>query len=263
MSPETLHCFTPDGASIGYCRLGHGPPLVLVPSWTTSIEQQFASTSSAPFYERLCRDRTLVMFDRRGVGASRPAVVSRALAGQPDDLTCVLDHLGTADVDLIGDNDGCYIVAAFAARHHARVRRIAWWCPLVGGKDARPDVMLEFAQLMRDDWDEACPQRAKYSLSQASEAEHQVLAGTLRDMTSPETAATYLEWEAAADSSTILPTIEAQSLVLCTRRAGARSMGVASLLPHARFEPMDAGPATGHLDFHDVADTIARFLGDG
>lgn len=196
MEPHVLHCSASNGTQIGYTTFGNGLPLVLVTSWATTIELQLGSNASAPFYERLCRDRTVVVFDRRGVGASRGAVVDSSLAGEPDDVVCLMDHLSIDAADFLGDNDGCYIVAGFAARHPERVRRIAWWCPLVGGKDARPQMMLEFAQLMRDDWDEACRQWASHRLPQSSDAEQRMMALTLGEMTSPETAAAYLKWEA-------------------------------------------------------------------
>lgn len=224
------------------------------------MERQLAPDGPAPFYDRLRDGRTVVMLDRRGVGASRPAVEDPSRATQLGDIERVMDALGIETCDLVGDNDGCYLAAAYAALHPKRVRRIAMWSPLVAGSDARPARMREFARLMRADWAAACAQRAQYAAPGAPEAKQLELARAFEEMASPEVAASYLEWEADEDVAELLPRIAAPALVLGSRRGGARSMGVASLMPRARFEVVDADPATGRLDTGNVAATIVRFL---
>jgi pimeloyl-ACP methyl ester carboxylesterase len=260
MTTDVLYCVADDGSIIGYTTLGQGPHLVVVTSWATTIERQLAPDGPAPFYNGLRSGRTVVMLDRRGVGASRPAVEDQSRATQIGDVQRVMDALRIEVCDFVGDNNGCYLVAAYAALHPERVRGIALWAPLVAGSDARPERMREFARLMRSDWTAACTQWAQYAAPGATPAEQIELARAFEEMTSPSFAASYLEWEADEDVATLLPRIAAPALVLNSRRGGARSMGVASLMPHARFEVVDADPATGQLDTGDLAATIVQFF---
>ncbi|MDP9238805.1 MAG: alpha/beta hydrolase [Chloroflexota bacterium] len=229
-------------------------------SWTTTFEQQLASDYSARFLERIKRRYRVVLYDRRGVGASGRELSDVTLRAQIDDLQCVVDAVGFDECDVLGDNDGCYVAAAFAARHPKQVRRMALWAPLVTGKDARPQAMREFAQLMRDDWVAARAQWAAYRAPNGSDDERRQIGDGFGAMISPEVAAEYLEWEAGEDVGALLAGISAPTLVVNTRRGGARSMGVAELIRGARFEPLDSDPATGRPDPAQVADVILRFF---
>jgi pimeloyl-ACP methyl ester carboxylesterase len=260
MTFDTLHCVTDDGSRIGYTALGRGPHLVVVTSWATTMERQFAAGGSEPFYERLRSGRTVVMFDRRGVGASGRAVEELSRATQLGDLRRVMDALAIDECDLMGDNDGCYLAAAYAALHPERVRGVTLWAPLVAGSDARPERLRDFARLMRNDWAAACAQWAQHAAQNGTPAEQIEMARAFTEMTSPSFAASYLEWEADEDVAELLPRIAAPALVLSSRRGGARSMGVASLMPHARFEVADADPATGQLNYGGLAATIVQFF---
>jgi pimeloyl-ACP methyl ester carboxylesterase len=234
--------------------------MLIATSWTTTVNQQLASPDSSRFYHRLARRRQVILYGRRGVGESERNPPDITLGSQIDDLQCVLDACGIEGGDLLGDNDGCYVAVAFAAAYPERVRRIALWAPLVGGHDARPSQMREFARLMRTDWTVACKQWATWRLNDRPEQEQLELAAALAAMTSPEIAAAYVEREAAEDIAPLLRRVTAPALVLNTRRGGARSMGVAEMLSRGRFEAIDVDPDAGRLDFERVADVISEFF---
>jgi pimeloyl-ACP methyl ester carboxylesterase len=253
-------CTSADGTSIAYDTFGDGPPLVFAISWKTSIAEQFGSEASRPFYDGLASGRRSVISDRRGTGASQRDVTDFSLDAQVADLTAVADALGLDRFDLSGDNDGCYVAVAFAAQHRERVRRLVLWSPLVGGHDARQADMRDFAQRMRSDADAARWQWSEYTVN-GDESARRAFVDAFAARSSPEVTASYLEWEAAEDASPLLPTIAVPALVINTRRFGPRSMGVASLMPDARFEPIDVDPAAGPTEFYGtVARTILAFL---
>jgi pimeloyl-ACP methyl ester carboxylesterase len=158
------------------------------------------------------------------------------------DISSVLDAAGAPTTHIIADNDACYLAVRFAALHTERLRRMVLWSPFVSGQDARGDEMRRFAGLIRSDWDDALRQWAGYALPNGTEAQRAAFSNGFARRVSASTAATYMEWEASEDVSQLLPAVEAPTLVLAPRRLGSRSMGVASLLPNARFEPMDADP---------------------
>jgi hypothetical protein len=128
--------------------------------------------------------------------------------------------------------------------------------------DARPERLREFARLMRTDWPEACRQWAGPRTAGASEEDHQREAERIASKFSAATAADYMEWEAAEDISDVLPMISAPALVLAARRFAPRSMGVASLLPNARFEVVDADVESGELDIAGIGRRMTAFFRD-
>jgi pimeloyl-ACP methyl ester carboxylesterase len=204
----------------------------------------------------------LAVFDRRGVGASQRDAADLSLDAHVADLAAVANACGFKRFDVIGDNDASYVAAAFAVQHPARVRRIALWAPLVGGHDARPQQMREFANLLRVDDAHALDQWAGYAVRDGPETARAAFIDAFRKRISPATAAAYLDWEAGIDISDLLPLVEAPALVLNVRRGGPRSMGVAALMPHARFEPVDAPPAPEAFDAGTLAGHMLRFFDD-
>jgi pimeloyl-ACP methyl ester carboxylesterase len=253
-------CTSVDGTRIAYGSAGSGDPLVVITSWATSIARQLDSDANAPFYAPLVNARRVLLPARRGVGESQRLTPSLSMDAQVADVLVVMAAEGIGRCDLLGDNDGCYVAVSLAAAHPERVRRLALWAPLVTGEDARPGPMREFAQLMRDDWPEACRQWGAYGLPDGPEPEVKRVAAWFDAHVSRETAAQYMEWEAGEDVSALLSRVTAPTLALNTRRGGSRSMGVASLMPDARFEPVDTDPGTGGLDLHALGRRIAEFL---
>jgi pimeloyl-ACP methyl ester carboxylesterase len=260
MDLRSAHTTSPDGTAIGYVTLGDGSPLLLVPSWKTSVDAQLSRTDAAPFYEALTASRRLVMYDRRGVGSSQREVRDLSRDAQVADLEAVVAASGIAGpFDLLGDNDGCYIAIALAAHHPEMVRRLALWAPLVGGHDAAPDRLNEFAQLIRRDWEHALEQWSQHAAP--AEVARRAFVQSMRVRVSADIAAAYFEWEAGEDVSGLLPSVRLRALVLNTRRGGPLSMGVASMMPEARFTPVDANP-DDRIYFGGMGRTIASFFTD-
>ncbi|MEX2246027.1 MAG: alpha/beta hydrolase [Dehalococcoidia bacterium] len=258
MGTNIKRCSSADGVAITYTAFGSGPPLLLAMSWATTIDGQLSNAGAAPFYERLAAARRVVMFDRRGVGASGRDPADLSMPAQLADIRAVAGALGIERCDVLGDNDGCYVAVAWATAYPKRVARLALWSPLVTGRDARPAQMRAFAQLMRDDWTAACQQWARYRATEAEE--RQRIAETFGAMTSPRVAASYLEWEADEDLTELLPRVIAPALVVNTRRGGPRSLGVASLLADGRFVTVDPPKGADDLDLAELARIIIEFL---
>jgi pimeloyl-ACP methyl ester carboxylesterase len=192
MDLRTAYATSPDGATIGYVTLGDGPPLLLVPSWKTSIDAQLTRTESAPFYEALTASRRLVMYDLRGVGSSQRDVRDLSREAQIADLEAVAAAAGIAEpFDLLGDNDGCYIAIALAAPHPGMVRRLALWAPLVGGHDAGPERLKDFAQLIRSDWEDALEQWSQHAAP--AEVARRAFVESMRAQVTADVAAAYFD----------------------------------------------------------------------
>ena len=247
-----------DGVELKAGAIGAGPAALLCMSWHTTVREQFSSPENRPFYDALSSRVRVIACDRRGVGTPARKIGDRSTAAELADLARLMDDAGEERCDVIGDNDGCYLAVRFAVMHPERVRRVALWTPLVTGADARPQQLRDFSALVRDDWDAARRQWAANTVGDASEVD--AAEERLAAMYSAETAAHFLEWQAGEDVGELLPQVRAPTLVLASRRHAARSLGVSSLLPAARFEVVDADPGTGMLDVGDVGERLAAFL---
>jgi pimeloyl-ACP methyl ester carboxylesterase/DNA-binding CsgD family transcriptional regulator len=114
-------------AKIAYQVIGQGSlDLVLIPGFISNLELLW----ELPGYDRLVRRLStftrLILFDKRGSGLSdrfdpdhRPDFDQWA-----DDISAVLDAVGSNRAALIGSSDGGALAIRFAARNPARVRAL-------------------------------------------------------------------------------------------------------------------------------------------
>ena len=123
-----LTCFTKLGDDrIAYQVLGEGPPDLL---WVTMVGEALDSRWEYPplasFMRRLSSFSRLIMFDRRGLGASDP-VSLEALPGWEDwvdDALAVLDAVGSKRAAILGVNEAGPTAMLFAATQPERTRAL-------------------------------------------------------------------------------------------------------------------------------------------
>ena len=123
MEPQTRFCTTPDGVRIAYATVGDGPPLVVANGWLVTMEMGKLYEFAA-FAEAHARERLLILYDRRGLGASQRDVEDLSLEAHIADLSAVVEHLHLERFDLLGLADGAAISMAYAAENPARVSRL-------------------------------------------------------------------------------------------------------------------------------------------
>lgn len=109
--------------SIAYQVLGDGPiDVVMVPGFPSHLEVSWQQPRIAHFYRRLASFCRLIMLDKRGSGLSdrlSPGDMP-GLEERIDDLTVVLDAVGSARASVIGFSDGGPLAAVFAATYPER-----------------------------------------------------------------------------------------------------------------------------------------------
>jgi len=128
-----------EGERIYYEVIGDGPPLVLTHG---------AGGNHAVWFQqvpRFARSHRVVLWDQRGFGRSTarggPNTPARAVA----DLAALLDHLGIARADLVGQSMGGWAVLGLALAQPARVRSLVL-ADTPGGIDT-PELRASFANL--------------------------------------------------------------------------------------------------------------------
>lgn len=125
------------GTHIAYQVLGDGPrDLVVVHGWILSMASMWEDDVVADFHRRLAEHARLILFDKRGTGLSDRVKTLPGLAQRMEDLTAVLDAVGSSRARVLGISEGAPMSLLYAASHPERVTGLA----LLGG----------FARMMRD-----------------------------------------------------------------------------------------------------------------
>ncbi len=132
--PQTLHVTSGD-AAIGYQVVGEGPvDIVVCPPLVSGVERAWRWPWFERVYPRLARRSRLIVFDKRGMGASDREAEPAPLETAMEDMRVVMD---AADVDravLVGISEGTPLALLFAATHPERTAGLVlfggwarWW----------------------------------------------------------------------------------------------------------------------------------------
>jgi pimeloyl-ACP methyl ester carboxylesterase len=125
--------------SIAYQVVGDGPiDLVLFPGWFSHMDLQWEDPLMTRWLNRLASFSRLILFDKRGVGLSDPVAAAPTLDERMEDISAVLDAVGSEQAAIFGLSEGGTMSALFAAAHPDRVRSLV----LFGTWMAGPEVVL-------------------------------------------------------------------------------------------------------------------------
>ena len=112
---------------IAYQVIGEGPPDLL---WVTTaggaLDARWEFPPSAAFLRRLASFSRLIMFDRRGVGASDPVSLEALPNWEEwaDDALAVLDAVGSKRAAILGETNSGPTAALFAATRPERTQAL-------------------------------------------------------------------------------------------------------------------------------------------
>jgi pimeloyl-ACP methyl ester carboxylesterase/DNA-binding CsgD family transcriptional regulator len=251
---------------VAYEIRGDGPPLVAPAWWVSHLELDWKSERYRRFWERLADGRTLVRYDRLGVGMSDRALEKSDLTLEAEVATlCTLvDELGLERVSLIGGSSGGCAAIAFAATYPERVDRLVLYGSYPDGAQiTSPDVAEAILAAVRAHWGLGARILSDLFLGDADPAEHERFARFQREAASAETAAALLALAYRLDVRARLSEVRAPTLVVHRRndRAVPYRLGrhVAADIPGATFVPL---PGTAHFPWEGDADSVIRACRD-
>jgi pimeloyl-ACP methyl ester carboxylesterase len=195
---------TRDGLRLAYRLVGNGPPLVCQPGGPGRASTYLQDLGG------LGDDRTLVLLDARGTGASDlPDDPERLrfphLAG---DLDALREHLGLDTMDLLAHSAGTVVAQAYAAAHPRRVNSLVLVTPTgrLQGRAAedvkaivesrRGEPHLAEALAAYDAYDTAPPQERR----RLDVAMRPLLYGIWNDVTAAHAAAASSEMSRVAEA---------------------------------------------------------------
>ena len=125
-----------DGTELAYHVHGEGIPLVCVPGGPMRASAYLGDLGG------LSAHRQLIMLDLRGTGRFRDPGRSGSYRCDRlvDDVAALQDHLGLDRCDLLGHSAGGNIAVQYAARHQARVSKLALITPSARSAGFDPDA---------------------------------------------------------------------------------------------------------------------------
>ncbi|MFP3882637.1 MAG: alpha/beta fold hydrolase [Actinomycetota bacterium] len=275
--PETLFVESPKGV-IGYQVFGRSSPdIVFITAWMTNVDLYWDEPSAIRYLDRLGEFGRVFLIDKRGSGVSDNPTTRGYIdpvEDTLDDVSVVLDAENSQEAILIGDTEGGMLACILAATYPKRF----------------PTLILvnSYARFARaPDYPIGAPPHVVEAYSEGWKASFGRDATTLeltaptaardprfwawypwfqRQSMAPSVARKAVEWIAETDVRSVLPAIQAQTLVIQRREARfhRREFGeyLAEHIPGAELQLID-GPDT--LPFHagdptETLDAIEAFV---
>jgi len=271
MSAPLTHYTHAGNADVAYQVIGDGPIDLLYHHGMCHLDLQWDVAPEAAFNERLASFSRLILFDRRGSGASerRADGVFPTAEEWSEDVLAVLDAAGSERTAIFAEAEAGPTAIRFAARHPDRVTAMVLgntWPrfaqapdysagidsdqiePLVAGVQSlwgTPDLMRAQFPLLADDADVIEP-----------------LARLLRAAATPAMAAAlYRHIWTELDVRDDLTSLAVPTLVLRNERARAAADYLADHIPAARVSDVDNDEVLFYAgDYEPVIAEVAEFL---
>lgn len=239
--PQIQYVKTSDGVSIAYYDIGHGTPLVVLPTipWS-DIRSEFVAMSFK-FHPRLAAEHRLIHYDVRGAGLSQRGVADFSPAGLQLDLDAVINAVALDQVSLYAEVNAAKIALAYAAAHPERVDRIILWAGCARGSDlwALPRVKA-VQSLFEQDWELYTETFAHVIFGLASGEPAQEYAAYMRNCVNEEEAGAHFAADLHTDVTPLLPSISSPTLLLQPSDAPIAPMAwgreLASSIPRAQLK---------------------------
>lgn len=263
--PEVRYARNGD-VHIAYQVLGEGPfEIVHVAGFLTHLLREWDDPHYRRYCERLASFARLVLFDKRGMGMSDRVAIG-TLEERMEDMTAVLDAIGSRSAALIGVSEGGPMSMVFAAAHPERTRALI----LCGA---------EVCECKTTDWPlgEATPEEFEARIesriaewgrldliprimpSQAGDAElRRVWQRKLAESASPGAALAFMRMAYDVDVRSVAATIHTPTLVLHAKDDAVCDAGngrwLAEHIAGSRYVEL---PGADHLPWGENLDLIA------
>jgi pimeloyl-ACP methyl ester carboxylesterase len=268
--PETQYVEVGD-ADVAYQVIGSGPDLLFCYGLGSHVEFNWQVPLVAAFLERLASVFRLIIFDRRGTGASDgvPRASVPTLEEWTEDIAAVLDATGSEQAAVLATLDTGPIAMLYAAMHPERVRALVLLNTFaryveaedypIGVPSAVVDVIVE---AMASTWGTtdllagANPSADREFLERT--------ASVIRASATPRTAAAQYRYMLRHDVRDVLPLIAAPTLVLHVAEQPLTPLPhgqyIADHIDGARLVVLPGGDLSWTTANQVVADEVAEFL---
>jgi class 3 adenylate cyclase len=212
---------------IAYQVLGEGPPdLVLTSGSFGHVDMAWEDPGIALFFRTLASFSRLILFDRRGTGASDPLPIDSLPPWETyaQDLAAVLDEVGADQAAVLTQVDAGPMAMFFAGTKPERTRALILanaTARYLADDDYPIGVPVEVAEAVLAQVDQLWGTEAMVTMqapSRAGDARfRRWLARFQRTNASPRAVLAFLRASFEMDASSILPLIQAPTLILHRR----------------------------------------------
>ncbi|HVD14062.1 MAG TPA: alpha/beta hydrolase, partial [Actinomycetota bacterium] len=248
MHPETKYARL-GRDRIAYQVLGEGPPdLVMTTGSFGHVDMAWEDPGIALFLRTLASFSRLIMFDRRGTGASDPLSIDSLPPWESyaQDLAAVQDEVGSRQAALLVQVDAGPMAMFFAGTQPERTGALILanaTARYLAADDYPIGVPAEVAEAVLAQIDQLWGTEAMVTLQAPSRADdarfRRWLARFQRTTASPRAVQAFLRASFEMDASSILPLIQAPTLVLhrrdCQLVPVAHGRDLAERIPGARL----------------------------
>ncbi len=209
---------------IYYMTVGEGPPDLVVNtgSWG-SIDVEWEDPGVRLFYQKAARLGRIIIFDRRGSGASDPLPLDALPPWESfvEELDCVMETVGSEKATILGGGDGGPTTLLFAANRPERVSSLILYnayARFAAGDDYpegfSPEEVEAIIEMVGNKW--GTPEGAVVWLPGKANDQPFMnwMAKVQRSVASPGAAQAYMRQNLSSDARAILPAIRVPTLVM-------------------------------------------------
>lgn len=255
------------GARIAFTTFGSGPPLVLLPPWSSHLELSTELSGFGPFHDHLAEHHTVVRYDRWGTGLSDRDRGDCSIEADVQVLVDLADHLRLRRLAVFGPSHGGPVAVAAALAEPKRLSHL-----ILYGTRARALTDSETWAAMRELMlaDRALASRATAAVvaEGASPEDLDALARLSVESCTTETAIALQDEALAWDFRDVVDQVRVPTLVLHRRDDPIvpvdAARWLAARIPRATFE-LAEGTAHVHVvgDSATLAQRITAFTSGG
>jgi class 3 adenylate cyclase/pimeloyl-ACP methyl ester carboxylesterase len=277
--PQTRYATAPGGARVAYQLVGDGPrDILLNTDWLSSIDLMWDEPRYEHCLRRLASHGRLILFDKRGTGASDPLEVRDGAFGvslleqATEDILVVLDEVDSTSAALVGADTGGIAAIVFAATHPERVDALVLQdtCSRVTSAQDYPwgldvDALSAIIEAVRTSWGTGVALAALAPSLVEDASTVRWCARYERLSVPPATMIAQFEDAAQIDVRAVLPLVRMPTLVLSHDASAFIPVGqghyLADQIPQARHVELDGSDIWLFSDPR-LTDEISTFLGE-
>lgn len=204
------------GAQIAYAVMGSGPPLVLLPPWSSHLEAFWELEGFRQMSLGLAAEYTVVMYDRWGTGLSDRSRSDLSIAADVQVLADLLSFLKLRRVMLFGTSHGAPVALEYATANPRVVSRQVLYSTETGTGPEDPRWSA-FRDLMLADWEMGSFALGSVLFAGAHDEEVAAFARLWRRCTSAEMAVGLQDAAIRHDTADALARCDVPTLVISRR----------------------------------------------
>lgn len=262
--PVIRFCHLTGGHRVAYCTHGSGPLLVCPAWWVSHLERDWRHGAFCDFFGTLAQHRTVVRYDRLGVGLSSRERHDFTQEAEVEVLGAIVDHLAAPTLDLLAFSCAAPVALTWAAANPERLRKLVFVGAYARGADLGADNIRDaLVALVEAHWGMGARAINRLFSPDLDSQDARSLARDQLAAASAETAARLLALTFALDAREAVARVARPALVI--HREGDQTVrfeagrDLAAELPDAMFLPV---PGRAHLPWlGDPEPILAATLG--